>query len=134
MTYLLVMNRITAALVGGYAFIWGFTAFAIAGLVALGVDFHQAETGILMLAFLVFLVAFLWTFAARSMLKVWAVLGLGALVLIGTALGLQQQLLGKVNTYVRQFSCSNGVGPHLVWVGSGFCVDDLFFLRRFVGV
>lgn len=94
MTYLLVMNRITAALVGGYAFTWGFTAFGIAGLVALGVDFHQAETGILMLAFLVFLVAFLWTFAARSMFKVWAVLGVGALLLTGTALALQQQLLG----------------------------------------
>jgi hypothetical protein len=42
--------------------------------VALGVDFHEAETGVLMLAFLVFLYMFLWAFVAKSLVRVWAVL------------------------------------------------------------
>lgn len=89
-----VINRISAALLGGYAFTWGFTACGIAGLVALGVDFHQAETGILLLAFLVFLVVFLWAFAARNMVRVWGVLVVGASVMLGAALFLQSQLMG----------------------------------------
>ncbi len=89
-----VVNRILAALVGGYAFTWGFTSFGIAGLVALGVDFHEAETGILLLAFLVFLVMFLWAFAAKNMVKVWIVLAGGAAAMLGASLYLQSQLLG----------------------------------------
>lgn len=71
------LSRIAAALFGGYAFTWGFAALGIAGLVALGVEFHEAETGVLMLTFLVFLCMFLWSFAARSLVRVWAVLAGG---------------------------------------------------------
>jgi hypothetical protein len=73
--YLLTINRIAVALLGGYAFTWGFTALGIAGLVALGVDFHEAETGILLLAFLIILAG-------------------GAATMLGTSLYLQSQLLG----------------------------------------
>ena len=41
-----VVNRVLSALLGGYAFTWGFSSLGIAGLAALGVDFHEAETGI----------------------------------------------------------------------------------------
>lgn len=92
--YLPTINRIVAALLGGYAFTWGFTALGIAGLVALGVDFHEAETGVLLLSFLVFLGLFLWTFAARNMLKVWGVLLAGALSMTCIALVLQSHLAG----------------------------------------
>lgn len=87
------LSRLLAALLGGYAFTWGFTALALAGLVALGVDFHEAETGVLLLAFVVFLALFLWAFAARRPARVWAVLGGGALVMTAAAWGLQRSLL-----------------------------------------
>lgn len=44
------LSRIAAALLGGYAFTWGFTALGIAGLAALGVDFHAAETALMLVA------------------------------------------------------------------------------------
>lgn len=92
--YLLIINRIAAALVGGYVFTWGFTALGIAGLVALGVNFHEAETGVLLVAFLVFLGLFLWAFATASVLRVWVLLGGGGLLLTTAAWALQRALLG----------------------------------------
>ena len=89
-----VGSRIAAAILGGYAFTWGFTALGIAGLVALGVDFHEAETGVLLLAFLVFLGLFLWAFAAASVVRVWVLLGGGAVLMTAASWVLQRALLG----------------------------------------
>lgn len=86
-------NRIAAALLGGYAFTWALTAFGIAGLSALGLDFHEAETAALLLAFPVFLLLFLWAFSASNMLRVWAVLGSGAAVMTAAAWAFQRALL-----------------------------------------
>jgi len=86
--------RIAAAVFGGYAFTWGFTTLAIAGMVAAGVEFHEAETGVLIIAFLVFLGTFLWSFAARSVTRVWLVLAGGAGIMIGAGLALQHFILG----------------------------------------
>lgn len=86
-------NRIAAALLGGYAFTWGFTAFGIAGLVAFGVGFHEAETTLMLLAFPMFLGLFLWAFAAASPARVWAVLGAGAILMTAAAWGLQRAML-----------------------------------------
>jgi hypothetical protein len=80
-----VVSRIAAALVGGYAFSWGFISLSIAALVAVGINYDDAWLGIMMLAFVIFLVLFLWAFAARSLLKVWLVLVGGAAVMITTA-------------------------------------------------
>ncbi|THF60253.1 iron uptake protein [Pseudothauera rhizosphaerae] len=88
-----MLHRVAAALLGGYAFTWGFTTLGVAGLVALGVDFHEAETALLLLAFLVFLSLFLWAFAAASLVRVWAVLGGGAVCMTVAALALQRVLL-----------------------------------------
>ncbi|WP_211091420.1 iron uptake protein [Pseudothauera rhizosphaerae] len=88
-----ILHRVAAALLGGYAFTWGFTTLGVAGLVALGVDFHEAETALLLLAFLVFLSLFLWAFAAASLVRVWAVLGGGAVCMTVAALALQRVLL-----------------------------------------
>jgi hypothetical protein len=81
-------NRIIAAILGGYAFTWGFSVLGITSLVALGIDFHEAETGLSLIAFLVFLGLFLWAFAAKSIIRVWLVLAGGAaiMMLIGTVL------------------------------------------------
>lgn len=54
-----IVHLVAASLLGSYAFNWGSTALGIADLVALGADFHDAEAGAQMLAFLVFLGAFL---------------------------------------------------------------------------
>lgn len=89
----LLIARITAALLGGYAFVWGFSSLGIAGLAALGVDFHEAETGVLMLAFLVFLSVFLWAFASSSVARVWAVLAGGGAVMTLSAWLIQQNML-----------------------------------------
>lgn len=89
-----VINRIAAAVVGGYAFTWGFCAIGISGLAALGVSVHAAEAGVMLVAFLLFLCLFLWAFAAQNIVKVWAVLAIGAMVMTGLALVLQRSLVG----------------------------------------
>jgi hypothetical protein len=91
--FLTILHRLVLALLGGYAFTWGFTALGIATLVALGVDFQEAETALLLLAFLVYLSLFLWAFAVSHLTRVWVVLGGGALFMTATAMGLQQILL-----------------------------------------
>lgn len=88
-----VVNRVLSALLGGYAFTWGLASLGIAGLAALGVDFHEAETGVLMLAFLVFLGVFLWAFASSSVARVWAVLAGGGAVMTLSAWLIQQSML-----------------------------------------
>jgi hypothetical protein len=90
----IIISRIVASLFGGYTFTWGFTVLGIAGLVVLGVDFHEAETGMYMLALLVFLGVFLWTFATTSLLRVWAVLVGGGTAMAGVAWALQRTLIG----------------------------------------
>ena len=88
-----VVNRVLSAVLGGYVFTWGFSSLGIAGLAALGVDFHEAETGILMLAFLVFLGVFLWAFASSSVARVWAVLAGGGALMTLLAWLIQQSML-----------------------------------------
>ena len=88
------VSRVAAALVGGYAFTWGFTAFGIAGLVALGLEFHEAQMGVYLLAFLLYLGLLIWAFAAASLGRVWAVLIGGATLMILAARALQQALVG----------------------------------------
>lgn len=89
-----IVSRIAASLLGSYAFTWGFTVLGIAGLVALGAGFHEAESGMYMLALLVFLVMFLWTFAVASLIRVWAVLAGGGAAMTAAAWMLQRTLLG----------------------------------------
>lgn len=82
-----------AALLGSYAFTWGFTALGVAGLVALGVDFHEAETALMLLAFLLFLPLFLWSFASPRQGRVMVLLFGGAALMTSAAWGLQRVLL-----------------------------------------
>jgi hypothetical protein len=88
-----VVNRVLSAVLGGYVFTWGFSSLGIAGLAALGVDFHEAETGVLMLAFLMFLGVFLWAFASSSVARVWAVLAGGGALMTLSAWLIQQSML-----------------------------------------
>jgi len=87
-----VLLRIASALLGGYAFVWGVVTFGITGLVALGVAYDQARTGLMLLAFLVFLTVFLWAFAAASLTRVWLVLLGGGAALTAAAWAVQRSL------------------------------------------
>ena len=88
-----ITARVTAGIFGVYAFTWGFAAAGVAALTGLGVAYHDAEMGVLMLAFLVFLGLFLWSFAAASIARVWAVLAGGAALLFTAAWALQRAIL-----------------------------------------
>lgn len=87
-----VPSRVAASLVGGYVFTWGFTALGIALLAILGMPFEDAYKLTMMLAFLVFLTVFCWTFAAGSVAQVWAVLTGGGAVMTGAAWSLSRFL------------------------------------------
>ena len=87
-----IASRIAASLLGGWAFVWGFTSLTIAGQVALGQPYNEAHTASMLLAFLVFLAAFCWSFAASSLARVWAVLAGGAALMTGAAWLLQSSL------------------------------------------
>lgn len=92
-TRLSIVNRIAAALLGGYAFTWGFTALGMVALVAAGVDFHEAEHAVLLLTFIVFLLVFLWAFAGRNLARIWAVLAGGGALMTLAAWFLQRLIL-----------------------------------------
>jgi hypothetical protein len=88
-----IANRIAASLLGGWAFVWGFSTLGITSLVALGQSYDEARMAVMLLAFLVFLTAFCWTFAAARMARVWAVLGGGAVLMTSAAWLLQRSLV-----------------------------------------
>lgn len=85
-----------ASVLGSYAFTWGFAAFGIAGLVAVGIEFHQAETAVLILALLVFLAAFIWSFSVSRISIVWVWLVGGGTGMTAMAWLIQKMLLQGV--------------------------------------
>lgn len=80
-----LLSRIAASLLGGWVFTWGFVSLGISLLVAVGVRYGDAQTLLYLLAFLVFLGMFLWSFAAASVLRVWLVLAGGGGAMAGSA-------------------------------------------------
>jgi hypothetical protein len=88
-----LFSRICAAVLGSYAFTWGFMALGIAAMFAAGMAFHDAEHLSAIIGFLVFLGLFLWAFSARSLWRIWLVLAGGGLLMAGGASLLQRALL-----------------------------------------
>ena len=86
-------HRIVLSIVGAYALTWGLSALAVVALVAGGVAFHEAEHGVLVVAFLVYLGVFMWAFAAPRLSQVWLTVGGGAVVSMATALWWQHLLM-----------------------------------------
>jgi hypothetical protein len=80
-----VISRIAAGVFGGYAFVWGLTTLIIALAVTARLSYGEAQTTAYLLAFLVFLGAFLWAFAARRIAVVWMVLGGGGALMTAVA-------------------------------------------------
>ncbi len=89
-----VVSRILAAIFGCYAFVWGVVALGVAALNGVGVEYHAAEQAMMILAFLLYLVLFLWTFAAASLWRVWGVLASGSAVMLVAAWQLQRMIVG----------------------------------------
>jgi len=88
-----IVLRVAAALLGGYAFAWGFIALGTAALFAAGMPFHDAEFLSSMLGILAYLAVFLWVFAVPGLRRAGAVLvGAGA-AMAGLASLLQHTLV-----------------------------------------
>lgn len=87
-----VVSRIAAAVFGGYAFVWGFTTLLIAVALSLRLPYGDAQTTAYLLAFLVFLGVFIWSFAARRVGLVWAVLAGGGVLMSSLAWGLTRSV------------------------------------------
>lgn len=66
---------------GGYVFTYGFVALATLLGFWLGLYFAESESLAYMLAFIVYLVAILWGFAARGVARVWLVLAGGGIAM-----------------------------------------------------
>lgn len=82
-----VIARVGAAVFGGYAFAWGLIAAATSALFAAGLEFHDAEFLANAMGLLAYLVALLWAFTVRSVVRSWLVLvGSGALMAAGASL------------------------------------------------
>lgn len=77
--------RVVAGLLGSYVFAWGFVALVVALGLVQGVDYDEALSLAYLLAFLVYLCAFLWAFAAASLMRVWLVLVGGGVAMSGAA-------------------------------------------------
>jgi hypothetical protein len=78
-------SRIAAAILGGYLFVWGFTTLGISLGLAAGSTYGDAQTSMYLLAFIVFLIAFIWAFASPRLWRIWAVLAGGGALMTGAA-------------------------------------------------
>lgn len=78
-------SRVAASIVGGWAFVWGFTTLGIALLLMAGLSYADAQTLVYLLAFLVYLIAFCWAFATTSATRAWLVLLGGGLAMTALA-------------------------------------------------
>ncbi|HEY4529290.1 MAG TPA: iron uptake protein [Luteimonas sp.] len=87
-----VLLRVSAAILGGYAFAWGIVALATSLCVASGMGFHDAEFLSSLLGVFAYLAAFLWAIAARRLWPAWPVLAGGGALLAGAASAVQAAL------------------------------------------
>jgi hypothetical protein len=85
-----VASRVAAAVLGGYLFTWGLSALIVASNLAAGGDYDEGLTLAYLVAFLAYLTAFLWAFAAKSLTRVWCVLAGGGAAMTGAAWALTQ--------------------------------------------
>ena len=87
-----IIARTLTALLGGYAFVWGFIAFGMAGLFASGMSFHDTEHLCAILGLLIYAIVFMWTFAARNLVRVAVILFGGGAVMAALGSLIQHQL------------------------------------------
>jgi hypothetical protein len=78
-----VGSRVAASLLGSYAFVWGFITLGTVLGVAAGMPYADAQTLLYLLAFLLFLVCFCWTYVEASTARAWSVLLGGGAAMTG---------------------------------------------------
>lgn len=78
-----IASRVLAALVGGWAFAWGFVMLALALGRRAGLSYADAQTLAWLLVFLLYVATVCWTFSARSAARVWLVLLGGSAAMTG---------------------------------------------------
>ena len=88
-----VASRVGASLLGGYAFVAGFVSLGTALAVAAGMTYGDGHALLQMVGYIVFVVAFCWAFAARSVLWVWLTLGGGGTTMLLCAWWLAPRLV-----------------------------------------
>lgn len=72
-----ILLRVTAAIVGSWVFALGFIGIGVSLLMLSGMPYDTAQTLMFLLGALVLLAAFMGSFAASQVGRVWAVLGGG---------------------------------------------------------
>jgi hypothetical protein len=87
-----LVTRILLAVLGGYASCWGVIALCAAATFPLGLEFHDGEMLGSILALLLYPVALLWAFAARSLWRVGVVLVGGGGLMTAAASLIQMRL------------------------------------------
>lgn len=78
-----VLLRVTGALLGGYAFTAALVALLAGALPLVGMARSEAVVLAAMLGFVIYLLVLLWAFSVRSLLRLGAVLGVGAALASG---------------------------------------------------
>lgn len=75
-----VVLRVTAALLGGYAFSAALVALLAAALALAGMARSEAVVLAAMLGCVLYLLVLLWAFSVRSLARLWAVLAGGSVL------------------------------------------------------
>lgn len=88
-----IVQRVLAAVGGGYVFAWGTVALTTSVLFALKLEFHDAEFLGALAGLLAYLVVFLWAIATGRMARLWAVLVGGGVLMAAAASLLQSRLV-----------------------------------------
>lgn len=83
---LVVLLRVTGALLGGYAFSAALVALLAVGLPLLGLPRSEAVVSAAMLGFVLYLLLLLWAFSVRSLVRLWGVLAAGTALACGLIL------------------------------------------------
>lgn len=86
-------SRVLASLVAGYTFCWGFVTLGIALLLLRGVPYGDAQTALYLVAFIVFLIVFLWSFVVKSLIRLWLTLVGGGITMTAIAWGASHAFL-----------------------------------------
>src|SRR5690606_42165360 len=112
-----VVSRILAAIFGCYAFVWGVVALCVAALNGVGVEYHAAEQAMMILAFILYLVLFLWTFAAASLWRVRGVLASSSAALLVAPWPLPRLIAGQEENNAGPLPTVHGMGAPLAASG-----------------
>ncbi|MEM0912271.1 MAG: iron uptake protein [Pseudomonadota bacterium] len=86
--------RLPASVLGTYAFCWGLVAFGMALFSLFGLNFHDAESLMMMVGLTVYLIVFLWVFAAKNAVRIGILLAILGAVMTAIAWLIQHLTIG----------------------------------------